>query len=143
MKSLALFILAIGQLFTGSTTPVAKEYFVSRQGNHQNNGSSMAQAFATIQKGVDALSPGDTLTIGPGEYRENVFRENLGNPDVDTAIRAAMRGTVVLRGDVPAPAFQPVKGYRFVYAADFDQPAQVVNEVDTLKLLEPASSEHL
>lgn len=140
MKRFAPSILLLTLCLALTPLASAREYFVSTQGDDQNDGSSMTQAFATIQKGVDALSPGDTLTIGPGEYRENVFRENLGNSDVDTTIRAALRGTVVLRGDVPAPQFTPVKGYRFVHAADFDQPAQVVNEVDTLRILEPASS---
>ena len=33
----------------------------------------------TVQEGVNALQPGDTLIILPGEYHEAVSRENLGN----------------------------------------------------------------
>ena len=83
---------------------------------------------------MDALKPGDTLTIGPGEYFESVKRANLGSPDADTVIRAEIHGTALLRGDVPVPPFRQVPGHRFVYVADFDrdEDVQAVNELDTL-----------
>ena len=45
----------------------AAEYFVNKQGNDGNDGLVKEKSFLTIQKGVDALSEGDTLTIAPGE----------------------------------------------------------------------------
>ncbi len=109
----------------------AAEYFVSKQGSDVNTGASRELAFQTIQKGVDALQPGDTLTIGPGEYFETVCRTNLGNMAVDTVIRSEIPGAAVLRGDVPAPEFKKVEGFRFVYAAPFDQTPQAVLEHHT------------
>ena len=47
---------------------------------------------------------GDTLSIGRGEYAEAVARKGLGSAEKETVIRAEMRGTVLLRGDVDAPA---------------------------------------
>lgn len=105
----------------------------------------MDQAFASVQKGVNALQPGDTLTIAPGEYREAVKRIDLGSVDRETIIRAEIPGTVTLRGDVPAPQFRPVPGRRFVYVADFSHagPIPAVNELDTLTILKrmPNASE--
>ena len=92
----------------------AAVYFVNKKGNDANDGRSRQAAFLSIQKGVDALKPGDTLTIGPGEYLENVQRAGLGSPDADTVIRAEVPGTALLRGDVAAPEFKKVDGYRFV-----------------------------
>ena len=97
------------------------DYFVNKQGNDANNGVSRQAAFLTIQKGVNALKPGDTLTIGPGEYFECVRRDNLGGPDADTVIRAEIPGTARLRGDVPGPEFEKVEGYRFIYAGKPDR----------------------
>lgn len=114
----------------------AAEYVVSLQGDDANDGSSWQTAFRTIQRGVDALAPGDTLTIGAGEYHEYVYRESLGDYQSDTVIRAERPGTVVLRGDVPGPTFAPVDGYRFVYVADWKQPVEAVFEQDTLTILE-------
>ena len=114
----------------------AAEYFVTKQGNDANNGSSRQTAFLTIQKGVDALKAGDTLTIGPGEYFENVKRDTLGNADVDTIIRAEVPGAVLLRGDIDAPEFEKVEGYRFVYAVSFDQTPLAVLEHGTSRVLE-------
>jgi len=118
----------------------AAEYFVGKQGNDGNDGQNREKAFATIQKGVDTLRAGDTLTIGPGEYFENVSRTGLGGPDVDTVIRSEIPGTAVLRGDVPAPEFRKVDGYRFVYAAQFDQPPKAVLEHHKLHALLPKAN---
>jgi len=118
-----------------STTLHATEFFVNKQGLDSNAGTSRAAAFLTIQTGVDALQPGDTLTIGRGEYAEAVARKGLGSAEKDTVIRAEMRGTVLLRGDVDAPVFKPVPGSRNTFAADFTGDVQAVYEVDTLKRL--------
>ncbi len=111
------------------------EYFVSKQGSDANDGASGKTAFLTIQKGVDALKAGDTLTIGPGEYFENVQRTDLGSPDTDTVVRAQVPGTAVLRGDIPAPGFKKVDGYRFVYAAQFDRKPNAFIEHNTMHTL--------
>ena len=111
------------------------EYFVNQQGSDASDGASRETAFLTIQKGVDALNPGDTLTIGPGEYFENVERTGLGGPDADTVIRAEVPGTVVLRGDVPGPEFKKVDGYRFVYAGRFDRKPNAVIEHNAMHVL--------
>ena len=116
----------------------ATERFVNTLGADTNDGLSRATALLTVQKGVDALIPGDTLTIGPGEYHEAVKRDALGSPARETLIRAEIPGTVVLRGDVPVSApFRPCEGFRFVYVADFSSTTDVVvvNELDTLKIL--------
>ena len=126
--------LSVG-LWTMAAWAVGAEYFVNPQGNDGNNGLSRPEAFLTILKGVDVLKPGDTLTIGPGEYSENVMRDRLGGPDADTIIRAEMPGTVLLRGDVPVPAFRKVEGYQFVYATELDQTPEAILEHDTLRVL--------
>lgn len=107
------------------------DYFVSIDGSDQANGQSWEDAFATIQQGVDALAPGDTLTIGPGDYHEQVTRDQLGDESAETVIRAAIPGTVVVRNDEPLPGFTRVDGYRFVLAASLAEPP--------VKVLEPGS----
>ena len=44
--------------------------------------------FKTIGEGVAALKPGDTLTIMPGEYREQVSARLVGTAEAPIAIRA-------------------------------------------------------
>ncbi|MCA1808907.1 MAG: right-handed parallel beta-helix repeat-containing protein, partial [Lentisphaerae bacterium] len=114
----------------------AGEYFVGLRGDDANDGLSRTTAFASIQRGLDAISEGDILTIMPGEYFGHAQREDLGGLAQTTVIRAELPGTVVLRGDLPAPAFVKVPGRRFVYAADFAREPQAVNELDTLTILE-------
>lgn len=118
----------------------AAEYFVSLDGSDAADGRSASTAFATVQRGLDALEAGDVLTILPGEYFGAVSRDNLGGEGVETVIRAARRGTVLLRGDVPAPDFEPVAGRAGVFRGAFDGDPQAVNEVDTLTIFESAPS---
>lgn len=121
----------------------AVEYFVALDGcDEGNDGLSREGAFASIQRGVDALAAGDTLTVLPGEYFGAVYRAGLGADDVRTTIRAALPGTVVVRGDKPLQSFQRVPGYRFIYVTEvgFATPVQTVNELDTLTVIEDLPS---
>ncbi|MFA7158055.1 MAG: right-handed parallel beta-helix repeat-containing protein [Kiritimatiellia bacterium] len=117
-------------------------YFVSLTGSDTNSGLDRSTAFRTVQRGVDALCAGDTLSIAPGEYLGSVCRTNLGGPNAETIIRAAIPGTVILRGDIPAPPLRKVENYRNVYEADFDSGAEIqgVNEQDTLIVLGRAAN---
>jgi hypothetical protein len=126
-----LLLVVTGLL--GVTTLHATEFFVNKQGLDSNEGTRREAAFLTIQKGVDALQPGDSLTIGRGEYAEAVARKGLGSGEKETVIRAEIPGTVLLRGDVDAPVFNPVPGLRQTFVADFNGAVQAVYEVDTLK----------
>ena len=137
-KTTAAAFLAV--VLTLSSVVQAAEYFVSKDGNDANDGASREAAFLTIQKGVDALKPGDTLTIGPGEYFESVKRDNLGGSDADTVIRAEIPGMVLLRGDVPVSGFIKVEGRRFVYAAPFRDNPRALLEHDTLRIQAPIAN---
>jgi hypothetical protein len=145
VQAATLVCLLVLWLLPTLSTVGATEYFVSKRGADTNAGTSSNAAFASVQKGVDSLQPGDTLTIAPGEYFEAVKRSDLGDLDHETIIRAELPGTVTLRGDVPAPEFRPVPGQRFVYVADFKFAGQMpaVNEIDTLTILKrmPNSAE--
>jgi hypothetical protein len=135
MKTQLKFVAGLGAALVLQAAVPGADYFVNKQGSDTNSGASRAMSFLTVQTGVNALKPGDTLTIGPGEYFENVQRANLGSLDVDTVIRAEVPGTALLRGDVPAPEFKKVAGYRFVYAAQFDRRPNAVLEHHQLHTL--------
>jgi hypothetical protein len=59
------------------------DFFTSLTGDDDNDGVSLESAFATIQRGVEALSPGDTLKIGAGTYVEHVRIRGKGSTDPD------------------------------------------------------------
>lgn len=137
-RILASVVLASGLWLHGLA---AVDYYVSVDGSDEgNDGLSADTAFATLQRGLDALATGDTLWVLPGEYFGTAYREGLGGMEAETRISAVIPGTVLLRGDVAAPQFRPLDGYRYIYVADFDQPVQAVNERDTLSILESVPS---
>ena len=117
------------------SAPVTGDFYVTRSGNDTRDGKTRETAFATIQHAVNVLGPGQTLVVGPGEYFGAIVASHLGNMDVDTVIRAEIPGTVILRGDMEAPVFQPLPGFQRVYVADFasDENIQAINELDSLK----------
>lgn len=120
------------------TLAVAATWHVSPQGSDENDGTSPATAFATVQHGLDQMQSGDTLILAPGEYFEAASISDIGTDGALTTIRSAIPGSAVLRGDVPAPEFKRADGYDFVYVAtlDTDLPVQVVNERDSLRVLQ-------
>jgi hypothetical protein len=125
-------------LVSWSHAPAQQEYFLSPLGNDTADGKSPATAFASFQKGLDILSPGDTLTFLPGQYFAFASRDNLGSMEKETTLRAAIPGTVLIHGNVPVSGFQKVDGYRFVYVTDFEQRPYSIGEVDTLTLMNEA-----
>jgi hypothetical protein len=127
---------AVAMLMLTSVTCLGDEWFVGPSGRDDQDGRNGGSAFASLQRGLDALKAGDTLTILPGEYTGSAAKPDLGNLEVDTVIRAAVAGTVLLRGDVPVGGFTPVPGFRYVYVTDFRQPVEAVQELDTLNILQ-------
>ncbi|EDY19138.1 Fibronectin type III domain protein [Chthoniobacter flavus Ellin428] len=127
-------------LFTLGASLQAAEYFTARNGNDAADGRSEKTAFATVSKGVSTLQPGDTLTVLPGTYFETVTAKISGTPEAPITIRAQRPGTVLLRGDVDAPAFRLVEGMKRTYVADFKPRVEGIAERSALRLYEPLSS---
>lgn len=118
-----------------------KEYFTCISGNDKNPGTEQAP-FKTIQKGVNSLQPGDTLTILPGIYRENVSWKFNGDSAKKTVVRAKYPGTVLLRGDSPVSGFKKVDGLRNCYSIPLEKEPEGVNECDTMTMYQQRNSLH-
>lgn len=132
-----VFLFLLGVL---SLTLSGAEYFVGVNGSDTNSGVSGSAPFRTLKKAVEKLAPGDTITILPGEYREQVLFNFNGDPKRPTHIRAQIPGSVHFRGDVPAPKFTKVPGRKNVYVCKVDKMPEYVLERDTLQKFKKAPS---
>lgn len=136
MKRFTLaWIAALGLWGMVSVVCGATTYYVSTAGDDAASGVAPEDAFATIQRGVDVLEPGDTLIVLPGEYFGATYRKGLGSADAVTTIQAAIPGAAVIRGDLALDGFVAVPGMPGVYVVDFVGDVQAVVEVDTLHRL--------
>ncbi|MCX7014960.1 MAG: right-handed parallel beta-helix repeat-containing protein [Candidatus Sumerlaeota bacterium] len=79
-------------------TASATDYFVAPNGSDTASGAS-PQPFRTIQRGIDAAAnPGDTLTVLPGVYREELTVRSHGTPQRPIVIKAAEKQKAVIDG---------------------------------------------
>lgn len=78
----------------------AAEYHVSPTGSDAADGAS-ATPFRTIQRGVDAAQPGDTVTVRAGTYRETVTFPRSGTATDRITVRAAPGQRVTVSGADP------------------------------------------
>ena len=75
----------------GGDEPVPKTVYVALNGNDTAGTGAKDTPFATLQKGLDALSDGDTLYIGEGTYTgEGVISDKdnitITGPDAGEAV---------------------------------------------------------
>ena len=103
-RPLAFLVTALAVAFTLAGVSFGTEYFVLPSGNDAHSGSAAA-LFKTIARGLFELKAGDTLTIGPGAYRESCELSVKGTENQPVLIRGA--------GD-PAPSIEAAGEDAFV-----------------------------
>ena len=83
----ALIFACLGQIVIAQSATAAT-YYISPNGNDNNNGTSTTTAWQTFDRAWDALQPGDTLLLMDGTYTKattglvqpNVRNGQPGNP---------------------------------------------------------------
>jgi parallel beta-helix repeat protein len=103
-----------------------------------------AAPFRTIQRGVDALKPGDTLLIGPGVYRERVSVARGGTKAAPLTIAAAPGARVVVTGADRLRGWEKVAGNDPVFVHDNWNVVLPINRRadGTLELSHPGDKRH-
>lgn len=87
--------------------------------------------FNTIDEAVRQLTPGDTVLIHGGVYRERVTIEQSGTPDRPIMLRAAEGEHVVLTGADQITDWQRVSEQEHIYATDWPHRFVTWNERHT------------
>ena len=72
---------------------VISNLHVATTGSDSTGDGSMDNPFATIQKGIDAATSGDTVSVAAGTYVENIYI------DKNIAVLGEDRETTIIDGD--------------------------------------------
>jgi len=77
----------------------ATTYYVSKNGDDNNSGTSENMAWKTINKAANTLEAGDEVVILDGTYEEQVIPKNSGNTGKYIVYRAKNNGKVIIDGE--------------------------------------------
>ena len=110
-------------LFLGALISSAADFYVATNGSDAANGSA-AQPFRTIQKGIDcATQPGDTVTVLPGVYSEDLSLRASGAPGKPIVIRAGKKQEVILDGAERVRGWRLLDSAHNVWGREFGTPS--------------------
>ncbi len=99
---LRLAMQTLSTLALGAVLALGDDFYVrpAPLGNDDWPGT-IDQPFATIERGIDELTPGDTLYIGSGVYYEGEFYPDVNaSPDTPITIRNIIGETPILDGEL-------------------------------------------
>lgn len=132
---LLLFGLCIMQMSCSASE--GKSYYVSPAGS-DNHAGTLEGPFRTIQKGCNALGPGDTLYIKAGEYNEKITINASGTQDAYITIQPFMEDKVILNGEgiqdindmiyINNKSYIRIKGLELCNSRDGDTPTGIMVE---------------
>lgn len=109
-RNSSLFFLTVICLFAGYgadgfffsvSAQSITTYYVDDNVSQSGNGLSISNAFKTIQEGIDAAEPGDTVSVEPGIYRETVIIKNSGTADNIITLTSREYNQAIVRGSDP------------------------------------------
>ena len=81
----------------------------------QSTGKTEPNVYATISQAAEVAAAGDTVSVRPGTYRENVRLKHSGSPDAPIRFVAEKPGTVVITGADPLASMTRLAGDEPIY----------------------------
>jgi parallel beta-helix repeat protein len=76
-------------------TSIYADYYVSKNGNDNNDGQSMDNAFRTISHAFEVVQPGETIQVLAGTYYERIELEKLGNSSASITLTGEAGATIL------------------------------------------------
>ena len=131
----------VWQPTTPTTLPsrTGKTYYVSSTGSNNNNGLSLATAFATPQQAANVAQAGDTVLIAAGTYHGTLYPKASGTASAPITFGSLGDGPVIIDGSTPVTGWTSVGGSVYTANPSFTPVAVVVNNVP-LKQVTSASA---
>jgi hypothetical protein len=78
------------------TVGATADFYVSKSGNDNNNGTSSSTAWLTIQKAANSATAGSTVLVGPGVYNERVTVNVSGTSTAPITFKGTKSGSEYL-----------------------------------------------
>lgn len=96
-KPRELITSPVFSLTTAETQEASRTYYVSPEGNNQQDGSASAP-WQTISRALDQAKAGDVIEVRGGTYREALVFRSGGDREHPLTLRSAAGETVILDG---------------------------------------------
>jgi parallel beta-helix repeat protein len=104
-------ILVTFLLLTGCGRDSAHTYYVDcKKGSDSNSGRSASNAFRTIRKASEVISPGEVCIVKKGNYPERVYIHTSGTKENPITFKASGKG-VVTKGFTVEADFVRIEGF--------------------------------
>ncbi len=105
-------------LLIAASVACGAEIWVDASSKAPSPDGTKGAAFPTIAQALATVSPGDTVTVRAGVYRESV-RVPGGAPGKPVTLRAAAGQRVIVSGAVPVGGWKPVAGGIYTTTLNF------------------------
>ncbi len=114
---------------SGPLLEPGRTYYVSVNGSDAADGLKWETAWRTLKRGVSSLQPGDTLTVGEGEYSEPGLIINCsGEKGKPITVSAAPGHRVLINGFARPVPLRKTPGTLYTYEVKHKLPAQTSPE---------------
>lgn len=101
---------------------IGTTYYVAKTGNDSNSGTTLGNAWLTIQKAANTLQPGDTVFVKAGTYYEQVVPTRSGTSSAWISYKTYSSDLVVINGsgkDLGSSRSGSVQGLFYVNGKSF------------------------
>jgi hypothetical protein len=98
-KKIIMLFISFVSFFSLASIAMATDYYVGAKGSDRNNGLSPGQEWATFEKALNEVRPGDTVYVMAGTYGRLLVQGKSGNKGAPITFKAYPGTKPIIRND--------------------------------------------